>query len=165
MKLPSSLDTDPLPAPIVLVVLTVRVKSGENVTVTGSALVVTLTSHEPLAVPMPVTLETAPVHPANTEPPPAVAFKVTVVPELKGALHVPVLLVQALMLPSTLVTDPDPTTVTVTGNVARSKFAATVVVPLMVTMQVPVPEQPPPLQLVNTEAAELGDAVRVTTVP
>jgi hypothetical protein len=42
--------------------------------------------------------------------------------------------------------------------------AVTVVAPLSVTVQVPVPEQPPPLQPVKVEPAA-GVAVKVTAVP
>jgi len=42
--------------------------------------------------------------------------------------------------------------------------AVTVVAALSVTVQVPVPEQPPPLQPLNVDPAA-GAAVKVTTVP
>jgi hypothetical protein len=42
-----------------------------------------------------------------------------------------------------------------------TKFAVTVTAPVIVTVQVPVPEQPPPLQPAKVEPAA-GDAVRVT---
>lgn len=82
MKLPSSLDTLPVPAPMVLVVLTESVSWGANVTVTAAVLFVTSTLHEPEAVPMPVPPEFAPVQPAKTEPALAVAVRVAVAPEL-----------------------------------------------------------------------------------
>lgn len=65
------------------------------------------------------------------------------------------------------VTEPEPTIVTPTGNVAMSKLAVTVAAAFIVTVHVPVPEQPPPLQPVNIETGTevLGEAVRVTTVP
>jgi len=44
------------------------------------------------------------------------------------------------------------------------KVAVTVVAAVSVTVQVPVPEQPPPLQPSNVEPA-LGVAVSVTPVP
>ena len=44
------------------------------------------------------------------------------------------------------------------------KVAETVVVALSVTVQVPVPEQPPPFQPVKVEPAA-GAAVKVTAVP
>ena len=70
------------------------------------------------------------------------------------------------MIPAgALVTEPAPVpafvtvSVCVTVNVAVTDRSA-----LIVTMQVPVPEQPPPLQPVKVEPAA-GVAVRVTTVP
>ena len=54
-------------------------------------------------------------------------------------------------------------TVSVRGTAAVN-VAVTVVSALRVTMQVPVPEQPPPLQPVKVEPAA-GVAVRVTVVP
>ena len=45
-----------------------------------------------------------------------------------------------------------------------ANVAVTVVAPLSVTVQVPVPEQPPPLQPVKVEPA-VGAAVNVTAVP
>src|SRR5207247_3710196 len=48
--------------------------------------------------------------------------------------------------------------------VVRAKVAVTVVAALRVTVQVPVPEQPPPVQPVKVEPAA-GVAVNVTEVP
>src|SRR5438093_1124763 len=62
-----------------------------------------------------------------------------------------------------LVTVPLPTTVTLNRKM-RTKFAATLRAWFIVTWQVPLPEQPPPLQPVKPEP-EAAVAVSVTTVP
>jgi len=60
---------------------------------------------------------------------------------------------------------PDPDVLTVRVKVCgRSKVAVTVVEAFMVTMQEPVPEQPPPLQPVKVDPPAAA-AVKVTTVP
>src|SRR5207244_1467146 len=78
-------------------------------------------------------------------PPVAVAVNVIAVPGDCGALRSAVRLVR------------------VTRSEA-SKVAVTVVAVVRVTVQGPVPVQPPPLQPVKTDQAS-GVAVRVTTVP
>ena len=64
-----------------------------------------------------------------------------------------------------LVTVPEPVPVllTVSRYVLSVKVAATVAAAVMLTMQVPVPEQPPPDQPVNVEPVA-GVADRVTVV-
>ena len=59
---------------------------------------------------------------------------------------------------------PVPPLLTVRVRGCRSKVAVTVVAALRVTVQAPVPAQPPPLQPAKVEPAA-GVAVRVTTVP
>src|SRR5438552_12579785 len=59
---------------------------------------------------------------------------------------------------------PVPALPTVSAKVGRVKVAVTVVAALRVTVQVPVPEQPPPVQPVKVEPAT-GVAVSVTAVP
>src|SRR5439155_18551266 len=59
---------------------------------------------------------------------------------------------------------PVPALLTVSAKVGRAKVAVTVVAALRVTVQAPVPEQPPPLQPVKVEPAA-GVAVSVTAVP
>src|SRR5947209_11502856 len=59
---------------------------------------------------------------------------------------------------------PAPDLVTVRAKDDWMKVAVTEVAAFIVTLQVPVPVQPPPLQPVNVEPAA-GAAVRVTTVP
>ena len=56
---------------------------------------------------------------------------------------------------------PVPALLTVSGTSCRSKVAVTVVAAVRETVQVPVPEQPPPLQPVKVEPAA-GLAERVT---
>jgi hypothetical protein len=138
--------------------LTVRAYSGEKVAVTATAEVPMVKVHG--SVP-----EHAPVHPAKKEPPAAVAVSVTDVPVLSGVLVQPPGTAGQLIPPTSLVTLPLPLPagVTVTGNAAGIKSALTDCAWLMVTEQVPVPEQAP-LQPANTEAAEAGVAVSVTAV-
>jgi hypothetical protein len=152
--LPSPLVTVPLPAPAVP---TVRANCGEKAAVAETPAVPTVK----LQVPVPVH---APVQPAKTEAEDeGVAVKITFVPVLMLALHVP----GQLMPPTLLVTDPlpVPATVTVTGNDAGMKFALTECAALIVTAQVPVPLQPLPLQPAKTDADDVGVAVSVTSVP
>ena len=151
--MPSPLVTVPLPAPVVP---TVRANCGEKAAVAETPVVPTVK----LQVPVPVH---APVQPPNTKPPPAVAVKITFVPVLMLALHVP----GQLMPPTLLVTDPlpVPAKVTVTGNEEGMKFALTACAAFIVTAQVPVPLQPPPLQPAKTDAEEVGVAVRTTDAP
>ena len=59
---------------------------------------------------------------------------------------------------------PVPALLTVRANVGTSKVAMTVVVAFKVTVQGPVPVQPPPLQPLNVEPVA-GVAVSVTVVP
>jgi hypothetical protein len=98
----------------------------------------------------------------NVAPAAGVAVSVTAVPLLKDAEQV----VPQLMPAGALVTVPDPAPerLTVSANDWRAKLAVTDVAALIVTVQVPVPEQPPPVQPVNVAPAE-GVAVSVTAVP
>jgi len=151
--------TVPAPAPD-FVTVSVLCGAGENVAVT-------LTDDVPMVivqVPVPGQLMPAPVQPANMEAEEAgVAVSVTAEPLLKLAVHVAPQLIPA----GELETEPDPVParVTVTGNCATLKLAVTEVAAFMVTVQVLVPEQPPPLQPVNTDAPDVGAAVSVTLVP
>src|SRR3989442_2521273 len=79
-------------------------------------------------------------------PPVAVAVNVIAVPSDCGALRSAVRLVR------------------VRGSKA-SKWAVTVVAPVRVTVQGPLPVQPPPLQLPSKVESAAGAAVSVTTVP
>jgi hypothetical protein len=102
-----------------------------------------------------------PLHPANVECAPGVSVSVTTVPLSYSAEHVGAQLIAL----SPLVTDPGPVPAVVTVSVCTAvKVAVTDASALIVTMHVPVPEQPPPLQPANLEPAA-GVAVSVTTVP
>jgi hypothetical protein len=107
--------------------------------------------------------EQAPLQPANTEPPAGVAVRVTEVPVLKLAVQVG----PQLMPAGALLTEPllVPASVTLTGKAAGIKLALTDCTELIVTVQVPVPEQPAPLQPANREADDVGVAVNVAEVP
>ena len=109
-----------------------------NVAVTFlTALIVT--THAPLPVQSPDQLMNVPPD----------GVSVTIVRSLKSAAHVPEL---QLMPAGDDVTVPVPAIVTLSVRVG-TKFAATVVDALSVTVQSAVPEQPPPVQPVNAEPA------------
>ena len=111
---------------------------------------------------VPVPEQPPPLQPVNVEPAAGVAVKVTAVPLAKAAEQV----APQAMPAGALVTVPVPAPVLLTVRVklCSAKVAVTVCAALIVTVQVPVPEQPPPLQPVNVEPAA-GVAVRVTAVP
>jgi hypothetical protein len=110
-------------------------------------------------VPVPVH---APLQPVNVAPAAGVAVSVTAVPLLKAAEQVDPQLMPAGALVT--VPDPAPARLTVRAKDWRPKLAVTDVAAFIVTVQVPVPEQPPPVQPVNVAPAE-GVAVSVTAVP
>src|SRR5207245_1168124 len=149
---PGLLVTVPFPVPA-LVVVRVNVMLKVAVTV---VVAVTVTAHEP------VPLHPPPLQPAKTDPAAAVAVNVTAVPVLKVAEQVD----PQLISPPPLVTVPDPVPdlMTVKAKVLRANIAVTVVLAVTVTLHVPVPLQPPPLQPVKFEFAA-GVAVRMTVVP
>src|SRR5882762_982364 len=95
------------------------------------------------------------LQPENVAPAPADAVSVTVVPRWYPATHVD----PQLMPDGLLATLPGPVVVTVSVNNCWVKVAVTTVLALSTTTQVPVPEQPPPLQPVN-ELPAAGVAVR-----
>jgi hypothetical protein len=102
-----------------------------------------------------------PTQPVKVEPGAGTAVKVTAVPLANAAEHV----VPQEIPAGLLVTVPVPVPVLLTDSVGgTAKLAVTVVAAFSVTLQVPVPEQPPPLQPEKVEPAA-GAAVRVTTVP
>src|SRR2546422_897320 len=141
----------PVPAGV-----TVRVK------VCTVKVAVTVVAAESVIVHAPVPLQPPPVQPVKVEPAAAVAVNVTAVPLAKLAEQVAPQLIPAGALVT--VPLPVPALLTVSAKVGRAKVAVTVVAALRVTVQVPVPEQPPPLQPVKVEPAA-GVAVSGTTVP
>jgi hypothetical protein len=105
--------------------------------------------------------EQSPDQPVNREPEAGVALRVTEAPSSRLAVHVPPQLIPA----GELVTVPVPAPAFATVSVrTRTNVAVTVVSAFRVTMQVPVPEHPPPDQPANAEP-DAGVAVSVTDVP
>src|SRR2546425_942786 len=102
-----------------------------------------------------------PVQPLKVEPAAGAAVSVTAVPLAKLAAQVAPQVMPAGLLVT--VPAPVPALETVSVKVCRVKVAATVVAAESVTVQAPVPEQPP-LQPVKVEPAA-GAAVSVTAVP
>jgi len=126
-----------------------------KVAVTARAAVIE-TEHDPVPV-------QAPLQPVNVDPVADAAVKVTVVPLANDVAHV----VPQEIPVGELVTVPLPVPdlVTVSANEAGSvNVAVTEAAAFIVTVQVPVPAQPPPLQPEKVEPLA-GVAVRVTTVP
>src|SRR5438445_771771 len=102
-----------------------------------------------------------PVQPLKVEPAAGAAVSVTAVPLVKLAAQV----APQVMPAGALVTAPLPVPALLTVSVKVGvKVAVTVVAAEMVTVQVPVPEQPPPVQPAKVEPAA-GAAVSVTVVP
>jgi hypothetical protein len=148
-----ALVTVPLPVPALV---TPSVKGCRvNVAVTAvAALIVT--------VHVPVPVQPPPLQPENVDPVAGVAVKVMAVPLVN-----PVEQVAPQEMPAgALVTVPLPVPDVVTLSVKDdcTKLAVTVWAALIVTVHVPVPVQPPPLQPLNVEPAA-GVAVKVTAVP
>src|SRR5882672_1770788 len=126
-----------------------------NVAVTDvAALIVT--------VQVPVPVQPPPLQPVKVEPAAGAAVRVTTVPVVKEVEHV----APQEMPAGALVTVPlpAPALVTVSAKDDCMKVAVTEVAALIATVQVPVPEHPPPLQPVNVEPAAAAD-VNVTEVP
>src|SRR5439155_17705921 len=145
--------TVPLPVPVLL---TVRVNCCTlNVAVTVVAAV-------GVTVQVPVPEQPPPLQPSNVDPLAALAVSVTPVPLGYDAAHVAPQSIPAGAEVTAPAPVPDLPTVRV--NCCTLKLAVTVVAAVGVTVQVPVPEQPPPLQPSNVEPA-LGVAVSVTAVP
>jgi hypothetical protein len=147
--------------------------AGELVTVPEPSLVtvsakdgrakVAVTSRAALIVTVQVLVPVqAPLKPVKIDPAVGEAVRVTTVPLANGAEQVAPQETPAGELVTVPLPLPALVTVSVKGD--RAKVAVTEAAAFMVTMQVLVPEQPPPLQPVNVEPAA-GAAVRVTTVP
>ena len=114
-----------------------------------------------VTVHVPVPEQPPPSQPRKVEPAAGVAVKVTTEPGLKEALQV----FPQMMPAGEDVTVPRPVPNLVRVKTAvLPKVAVTAVALFIVTVHVPVPEQPPPDQPVNMEPAA-GVAVNVTTVP
>src|SRR5438034_110679 len=145
--------TVPAPAPALV---SVRVKDcTANVAVTEvAAFTVTMQ--------VPVPEQPPPLQPVKVELASGVAVKVTAVPLANGAEHVAPQAMPAGLLAT--VPAPAPALVSVRVKDCTANVAVTEVAAFTVTMQVPVPEQPPPLQPVKVELAS-GVAVSVTAVP
>ncbi len=147
-----ALVTVPLPAPARL---TVSVKDCRAKVAVTDVAALSVTVH----VPVPVQ---PPLQPLKIEPAAGAAVKVTAVPLANAAAQV----VPQATPAGALVTVPLPTPalLTVSVKVWRANVAVTVVAALIVTVQVAVPEQLPPLQPEKVEPAA-GAAVKVTEVP
>ena len=110
---------------------------------------------------VPVPEQPPPLQPVKVEPAAGVAVSVTAVPPANEPEHVVPHEIPAGAL--VMVPLPAPVLLTVSAKLWSAKVAVTVCAALIVTVQVPVPVQPP-LQPVKVEPAA-GAAVRVTTVP
>src|SRR3989442_12043643 len=128
----------------------------------GAKVAVTVVAAESVMTHVPVPLQPPPLQPVKAEPAAGAAVSVTAVPLVKLAEHVAPQVIPAGELVT--VPLPVPALLTVSATVGRAKVAVTVVAALRVTVHVPVPEQPPPVQPVKVEPAA-GVAVNVTAVP
>jgi hypothetical protein len=125
-----------------------------------------------VTVQVPVPEQPPPLQPVKMAMEEGMAVSVTRVPPLNDAEHVAPQLIPAGELTTSPGPKPDRSAVSTNVEVGagvevelfRAKSALTVFAALMLTVQVPVPEQPPPLQPVNV-AVEDGMAVNVTSVP
>src|SRR5438093_79088 len=148
-----ALVTVPLPVPVLF---TLRAKDcwTKPAVTEAAALIVTVQG--------PVPEQPPPVQPVKVELAAGVAVKVTAVALVNGAAHVAPQAMPAGEL--VMVPVPGPDLLTVSVKDCCAKVAVTEVAALIVTVQGPVPEQPPPLQPVKVEPAA-GVAVRVRAVP
>src|SRR6267143_1378643 len=148
-----ALVTVPVPAPDLV---TVSAKDDcMKVAVTEVAAVI-------VAVQVPMPVQPPPPQPVKVEPAAGAAVKVTAAPLANAAEHV---VPQATPVGAlVMVPVPAPVFVTVSVKDCSAKVAVTACAALIVTLQVPVPVQPPPLQPVKVEPAA-GAAVKVTEAP
>jgi len=145
--------TVPAPAPALLAV-SVKVCRANVAVTEAAALIVTVQG--------PVPEQPPPLQPVKVELASGVAVKVTAVPLANGAEHVAPQAIPAGLLVT--VPAPAPALVTVRAKDCTANVAVTEVAAFNVTLQVPEPEQPPPLQPEKVEPAA-GVAVKVTAVP
>jgi len=143
-------------------VATISPGSDNTGAITSSKRAVTVVLAVSVTVQRSVPEHPPPLQPPKVEPVAGLAVSVTTVPLSKDAEQVAPQLIPARFE----VTVPRPVPVLVTARVTlcRVKVAVTVVAAFKVTEQVPVPEQPPPLQPVKIEPLA-GVAVSVTNVP
>src|SRR6266567_7609513 len=130
-----SLVTVPLPVPPFV---TVSAKVGT------SKVAVTAVAPEIVTVQAPAPEQPPPLQPPKIDPESGMAVSVTAVPLVKFVVQFAPHAIPAGVLVT--VPLPVPALVTVRANVGTSKVAMTVVVAFKVTVQAPVPVQPPPLQ-------------------
>lgn len=111
---------------------------------------------------VPVPEHPPPLQPVKLDPEAGVAVRLTVLPLSKVAEHV----APQLMPAGALTTEPEPVPagVTVMSNLAGTKLAVTLCAALIVTVHVPAPLHPLPLQPAKTVLAG-ADAVSVTVAP
>jgi hypothetical protein len=133
-----------------------------SVKVCSAKVAVTVVAALSVTVQVPAPEQPPPLQPVKVDPAAAVAVRVTAVPLVNAAEQVAPQEIPAGELLT--VPEPAPDLVTESVRVGRAKVAVTVVEALSVTVQVPVPEQPPPLQPENVEPAA-GVAVSVMAVP
>ena len=150
-----ALVTVPVPLPAF-----VMVRVGFTTTVAVN-VAVTAESEVSVMMHVPVPVQPLPVQPVNVEPASGVAVRVTDVPLAKLVAQV----APQLMPAGALVTDPVPVPafVTVSARGISVNVAVTEVSAVKLTVQVPVPVQPPPDQPANDDPAA-GVAVSVTAV-
>jgi len=134
----------------------------ESVKVGRANVAVTVVEALRVTVQVPVPEQPPPLQPVNVEPAVGVAVSVMAVPLAYAAIQVGLQEMPTGLLVT--VPSPEPALFTVSVNACTAKLAVTVVAALSVTVQVPVPEQPPPLQPEKLEPAA-GVAVRVIAVP
>ncbi len=123
---------------------------------------VTLVAAVMVTVQVPVPVQPAPLQPVKVDVASGVAVRVTLV--LSRRLSEQVAPHARPPVDEVTVPVPVPARTTVSVCCVGWKVAVTVVAALMVTTQLPVPEQPPPLQPVNVEPG-LVVAVNTTTLP
>jgi len=123
---------------------------------------VTVVAALTVTVQVPVPAQPPPLQPLKVEPAAGAAVSVTEVPVANAAEQVAPQETPAGALVT--VPLPAPALLTVSVKDCKAKVAVTEVATLIVTVQVPLPVQPPPLQPLKVEPAA-GAAVKVTMVP